>query len=70
MSLCYDYEHKKDYTAFKAAVLKLFGAKRPFDTTQVKKDPQNFPANVWNQHFVKCCYDDEEQFMTLLSEIK
>ena len=43
--LCYDYEHNKDS---KAVVLKLFGAKRPFDTTQVKKDLKNFPAEVWN----------------------
>ena len=45
------------YRAFKAAVPKLFGAKRvasaprrPFDTTQVKKDLKYFPAQaeVWN----------------------
>ena len=34
VSLCYDYEHNKDYAAFRAAVLKLFAAKRPFDTVQ------------------------------------
>ena len=71
VSLCDDYEHNKDDGAFKAAVLillKLFGVKRPFDTTQVKKDLMNFPAEVWNQHnrevimycFFKRCYDDEQ----------
>ena len=69
VSLCYD-EHNKDYAAFKAVVLKLFGAKGPFDTMQIKKDLKNFPTEVWNQHnkevmmycFFKCCYYDEEQF--------
>ena len=29
LRVCYDYEHKNDYAAFKAPVLKVFGAKRP-----------------------------------------
>ena len=44
----YDYKHNKDYGAFKAAVLKLFVAKHPFNTMQVKKDLKHFPAEVWN----------------------
>ena len=46
VSLCYDYEHNTDYGAFKAVVLKLFGAKRPFVTTQIKKDLKNFLTDV------------------------
>ena len=42
----YDYKHNKDYGAFKAAVLKLFVAKHPFNTMQVKKDLKHFPAEV------------------------
>ena len=42
VSLCYDYEHNKDCASFKAAVLKLFAAKHPFETTQVKKDPDTY----------------------------
>ena len=77
MSLCYDYEHNEDYGAsrFKAAMLKLVGAKRPFDARQIKKDLKNFPAQVWNQHnkdatmhcFFKRCHDDEEQFKQCLA---
>ena len=51
-SLCYDYKHNKDCASaesFKVAVLKLFAAKRPFDTTQVKKDLKHFPAGAWNR---------------------
>ena len=70
MSLSYDYEHNKDYAAFRAAVLKLFAAKRPFDTTQVKKDLKHFSAEAWNGDkkdvmmycFFKRCLDDDEQF--------
>ena len=50
-------------------MLKLFAAKRPFDTTQVKKDLKHFPAEAWNCDnkdvmmycFFKRCYDDEAQ---------
>ena len=48
--------------------------KRPFVTTQVKKDLKHFPAEVWNRNnkdammycFFKRCYDDEEQFKQCL----
>ena len=66
VSLCYNYEQSKDHLAFNVVVLKLFGAKRPHDTMQVKKDLKNFTAEVWKQHnkdvmmycFFQRCYDD------------
>ena len=33
VSICYYYQYNKNYKAFKAAVLKGFSAKHPFDTT-------------------------------------
>ena len=42
VSLCYYYQHNKDYQSFKAAGLKLFAAKRPFETTQVKRTSRTF----------------------------
>ena len=48
MSLCCDCERNKDHAASKAAVLKAFCAKRPFDTAQAKKDLKPFPVQLWN----------------------
>ena len=72
VSLCYDYEHNKDYASFKAVVLKLLAAKRPFDTTQ--NDLKHFPVDAWNRYnkdvmmycFFKRCYDDKKQFKQCL----
>ena len=52
------------------SLLKLFAAKRPFYTTQVKKDLKHFAVDVWNHDnkdvmmycFFRRCYDDEERF--------
>ena len=81
VSLCYDYQQNKDYPSFKAAVLKLFAATRPFETTKAKKDLKNFPAELWDLNnrdvmmycFFKRCYDDVKQynqFHTLGSLVK
>ena len=64
--------------AFKAAVPKVFGAKRPFDTTKAIEDLKIFPAEVRNLHnkdvimhcFFKRCIDDEEQFMKRLVRMR
>ena len=54
-------------------MLKLFAAKRPFDTTQVKKDLKHFSAearNHDNKDVMMCCFfkhdNDEEQFKQYL----